>query len=292
MSAKSTATSSGGPSKRIYLVGGGLDKWFLVAGSMQQAGFDLRPTSAEANLEAIARLAAGEGAVVLLDVAADPEQGLARVRVLRAAARDLAVVVAAESFSLDQAQRLRAAGVHCLLLHPLDAQRVRAALEAVLVAVAEHRAAPAGGRAKRVLVVDDDKDFRTSVTALLESRGYTVSCAATGQDGLKLAIAERPDLIILDVMMENTWAGYEVNQTIKFQSGYESLRQTPILMVSSIPQAPQDRFASSAEVTGLCPDSYLTKPIDIPEFLERVRRLLDEGVAAAPPSEPGGTARS
>ena len=281
MSAKSTGTSSSGSAKRIYLVGGSLDKWFAVAGALQQAGFDLRPTSAEVSLEETARLAAGEGAVVLLDAASDPEQGLARVRSLRAAARDVAVVVAAEKFALDQAGRLRAAGVHCLLTHPLDAGKVGPALDAVFGAVADHRAAPAEGRAKRVLVVDDDKDFRASVTALLATQGYTVLSAATGQEGLKLAVAQRPDLIILDVMMENTWAGYEVNQTIKFQSGYESLRQTPILMVSSIPQAPQDRFAGSDGVTGLCPDSYLSKPIDIPEFLARVRRLLDEGVAAS-----------
>ena len=288
MSAMTTGTSSSGPTRRIYLVGASLDRWFQVAGTLQQAGFDLRPTGADADLAAIAGPAAREGAVVLLDIAADPEEGVAKVQVLRVAAPDLAVVAAADSFSLDLAQRLRTAGVDCLLVYPLDAQKVQASLDEVFRAGAELRAARSGSRAKRVLVVDDDRDFRASVKVLLESRGYTVLCAASGQEGLRLAVAERPDLIILDVMMENTWAGYEVNQTIKFQSGYERLRQTPILMVSSIPLPPQERFFGSGEVAGLCPDSYMTKPIDIPQFLEQVRRLLGEGDAPADPAGPGG----
>ena len=70
------------------------------------------------------------------------------------------------------------------------------------------------GSAKTILVIDDDPDFRASVVELLEGQGYSVLTAADGKDGLARAKADLPDIIILDIMMEHYWAGYEVNQAI------------------------------------------------------------------------------
>jgi CheY-like chemotaxis protein len=263
---------------RTYVVGGALDSWFTLAGALQQAGIDIKPVGADSDLAELARRAEAEGAVVVLDLAADPEQGLARVLALRAASRTLALGVAAISPSLDLSQRLRVAGVHRVLIHPLEAPPVRTALLEMFAAIATRRAAGA----KTVLIVDDDADFRTLISDLLTEQGFEVRTASTGKEGLALAIAEKPDLIVLDVMMENDWAGYEVNQTVKFQSGYESVRHTPILMISSIPLHPQDRFQSASEAAGFSPDSYISKPIEIPEFLEKVRALL--GLSAEEPA--------
>lgn len=258
------------PSLRTYVVGGTLESWFSIAGALQQAGVDLRPVSGDADLAELARRAQAESALLVLDLGSDPTQGLARVRALRAASPALALGVAAASPSLDLAQQLRAAGVSCMLVHPLDAKRAHAALLEMSRAVVERAA---GGK-KQVLVIDDDGDFRTVVSDLLVAQGLEVRSVASGKEGLRAAMTQRPDLIILDIMMENDWAGYEVNQTIKFQSGYESVRHTPILMVSSIPLAPDARFQGSQDAAGFSPDSYLSKPIDIPIFLETVRRLL------------------
>jgi len=126
----------------------------------------------------------------------------------------------------------------------------------------------------KILVVDDDQDFCTSVTALLEAHGYCVVCARSGQEGLAKAASERPQLIILDIMMEHDWAGYEVNQALKFGSGYQGSSSVPILMVSSVPIDPATRFQMAGEVGMVTPDAYLTKPLDIPSFLERVKGFV------------------
>jgi CheY-like chemotaxis protein len=86
--------------------------------------------------------------------------------------------------------------------------------------------------------------------------------------------ADVPDLIVLDIMMENDWAGYEVNQRVKFASGFECIRHVPILMVSSIPVDPATRFSRAGEVDMITPDAYLTKPLDIPAFLAQIQVLL------------------
>jgi CheY-like chemotaxis protein len=132
-----------------------------------------------------------------------------------------------------------------------------------------------GTTGRKVLIVDDDADFRASITAVLQSAGYSVSVAASGHEGLEKIVADPPDLIILDVIMEYDSAGYEVNQAIKFRDEYLAERDIPILMVSSIQLDPATLYSRATEVEMITPDAYLTKPLDIPVFLDRVRNLLE-----------------
>jgi CheY-like chemotaxis protein len=125
----------------------------------------------------------------------------------------------------------------------------------------------------RVLVIDDDEDFRASVTTLLTSAGYDVAEAASGRDGLEQLAAVHPDLVVLDVMMENASEGYGVNQAIKFQPRFQEFQNLPVVMVSSIEESPDERFSRASEVGMIRPDRYLTKPLDVPRFLATVRRL-------------------
>jgi DNA-binding response OmpR family regulator len=126
---------------------------------------------------------------------------------------------------------------------------------------------------RMILIVDDDPDFRASTAAVLESQGYKVITAESGKEGLAKLSAEPPDLVILDIMMEYDSAGYEVNQAIKFRDEFS--RDIPILMVSSIQVEPATLFSRATEVALVSPDAYLTKPLNIPEFLEQVRNLLE-----------------
>lgn len=127
---------------------------------------------------------------------------------------------------------------------------------------------------EKILVIDDDADFRASLATVLESEGYCVLDAASAQEGLAKIVSEPPDLIILDVIMEHDYAGYEVNQAVKFREEYLEERNIPILMVSSIPIDPATLYSRASEVLVITPDAYLTKPLDIPAFLDKVRGLL------------------
>jgi DNA-binding response OmpR family regulator len=67
-----------------------------------------------------------------------------------------------------------------------------------------------------------------------------------------------------------------VNQDIKYKSDYRSVSNIPILMVSSITLDPTARFNWAGEMEMITPDDYLTKPLDVPEFLAKVRDLVGE----------------
>jgi len=124
----------------------------------------------------------------------------------------------------------------------------------------------------KVLVIDDDQDFRASVRFLLESNGYAVIEADSGKDGLQKVVEHKPDVIVLDIMLESWSEGYGVNQAIKYQAGYEDYRNIPIVMISAIELSPDERFPMAGEVDMIRPDYYLTKPLDIPRFLEVMQR--------------------
>ena len=126
---------------------------------------------------------------------------------------------------------------------------------------------------KTVLVIDDDTDFTTTVRSVLEREGFVVVNADSGAEGLRKLRDCRPDLVILDIMMESPTEGYSVNEAIKHSGAFDDV-QPPIIMVSSIQESPDDRFPWAAEVDMIRPDRYLTKPLDIPKFLEVVRRVV------------------
>ncbi|MBN1351526.1 response regulator [candidate division KSB1 bacterium] len=129
----------------------------------------------------------------------------------------------------------------------------------------------------KILIIDDDEDFRISIRTLLESQNYVVIEAESGKKGLQKLKQEKPDLIVLDIMMETIDEGYSLNQVVKFQKDYKDYKDIPILMVSSIQEDPLSRFPKAmGQVDMITPDQYMTKPVDIPKFLELVKKLIQK----------------
>lgn len=114
-----------------------------------------------------------------------------------------------------------------------------------------------------ILVVDDDKNTRRLLRAVLENEGYTVFTAENGEEALAVMDARHVDLVVLDVMMPKM-DGYEFAQALR-----ESQNDLPILMVSA-KQLPSDRKQGFRSGT----DDYMTKPVDEEEMLLRITALL------------------
>lgn len=114
-----------------------------------------------------------------------------------------------------------------------------------------------------ILVVDDDKNTRLLMKAILEGAGYRVFTAVDGQEAMDMLDREHVDLVVLDVMMPRM-DGYAFTQTLR--QGGSTL---PILMVSA-KQLPADKHRGFLVGT----DDYITKPIDEEEMLLRIKALL------------------
>lgn len=114
-----------------------------------------------------------------------------------------------------------------------------------------------------ILVVDDDKNTRRLLKAVLESEMYTAHTAENGEDALAVMDREHIDLAVLDVMMPKM-DGYEFTKLLR-----ENQNNLPILMISAR-QLPRDKHKGFLVGT----DDYMTKPIDEEEMLLRIKALL------------------
>jgi len=115
----------------------------------------------------------------------------------------------------------------------------------------------------RILVVDDDKNTRLLLKAVLQAENYTVLTAENGRAALDVMEQEHIDLVVLDIMMPQM-DGYEFTRTLR-----EGRNNLPVLMVSA-KQLPEDKHKGFLVGT----DDYMTKPIDEEEMLLRIKALL------------------
>ncbi len=117
-----------------------------------------------------------------------------------------------------------------------------------------------------IAVIDDDPDILEASSLILTSKGFKVITANNPRDGYNIVIENTPDLIILDVMMDEQDDGFFLAQ--KFRK--ENIK-TPILMFSSISQATGMEYGKS----DLIPvDEFVEKPVSPKELLEKVEKLL------------------
>lgn len=114
-----------------------------------------------------------------------------------------------------------------------------------------------------ILVVDDDKNTRRLLSAVLEAENYTVSAASDGEEALAVMDREHIDLVVLDIMMPKL-DGYRFTELLR-----ASNNELPILMVTA-KQLPEDK--KKGFIVGT--DDYMTKPIDEEEMLLRIKALL------------------
>ena len=124
---------------------------------------------------------------------------------------------------------------------------------------------------KKILIVDDDKDFAESNKDLLEAHDYEVLMAHDGQSGLDLARQSRPDLMILDVMMAHDTEGFEISRKIPQTPELKNMR---VLLVTGIKKEKKLSFSFEPDETWLPVDKVLEKPVPPEKLVEEIEKAL------------------
>lgn len=127
------------------------------------------------------------------------------------------------------------------------------------------------GNAK-ILIIDDDPDFTAVIKAILEDEQYAVITANNRTEGMEKIGTEKPELIILDVMM-STWSdGFEMSRELKNNPQYQNI---PILMLTGVESRTGIEFKSSAGDPEWLPvDGFLDKTAEPEILLEEVKKIL------------------
>ena len=128
------------------------------------------------------------------------------------------------------------------------------------------------GASAKILVVDDDPDMREALQMILESGGYTVVMAEDGEKCLSRLKEERPDLLILDLLMPRM-DGFEVCKALK-DPRYSKYARMPIIILSSVQEGVSQRRYELETGVQLDVDDYVEKPIESSVLLERVGKII------------------
>ena len=116
---------------------------------------------------------------------------------------------------------------------------------------------------KKILVADDEQQLALAVKIRLQSRGYTVVTASDGQQALQLAAQDKPDLIILDILMP-VMDGYSCLREINTRFGRGKI---PVIVLTA-----RDRMKDLFELEGI--EDYVIKPFDHEDLLVRIERVF------------------
>jgi CheY-like chemotaxis protein len=129
--------------------------------------------------------------------------------------------------------------------------------------------------ANKVLIIDDDDDVVLSMRLPLEANGYQVFRAASSQEGLQKVKEVNPDIILLDVMMDSTTAGFQMSLTLRSPdpaSEYAAYKDIPIVMITAIHTTTPLRFAPDQDYLPV--DAFIEKPIEPDVLLAQVRKHI------------------
>lgn len=118
---------------------------------------------------------------------------------------------------------------------------------------------------KTILIVEDNKDSRELAIKVLRAKGFLTIAAADGEEGLKKAASEHPDLILMDISLPRL-DGYQATKMLKEQ---EDLREIPIIALTAHAMKGDKEKALQAGCNG-----YITKPINVRELANQIKPFL------------------
>jgi len=129
----------------------------------------------------------------------------------------------------------------------------------------------------KILIIDDDPDIVLAVRMCLEGKGYEVIEASSGSEGIEKIKSQKPDLIILDVMMETKTEGFQLALKLRSQdptSEYIQYKNIPILMLTAIHSTTPLKF--EPDIDYLPVEIFVDKPIDPDDLTGKVEWLLSQ----------------
>lgn len=142
-------------------------------------------------------------------------------------------------------------------------------LRRILSLVAKKDSKKEKAKQKKVLLVDDDRDFLEMHTAVLEHRGYSVITAQNSKECMAKLDETKPDIVILDVMMEQFDSGFKASENIK-----KKYKDLPVMLLTSIGAQTNLDFSSNEEVLKVSgADILLDKPVSPKVLIDEIERL-------------------
>ena len=123
----------------------------------------------------------------------------------------------------------------------------------------------------KILIIDDDKDFVSAIKLILEKKSYETLVAHDIDKGMTIIESERPDLILLDVMMKRLSDGFKLCYQLKHDPKHKNI---PVIIITSVTKETGLMFSPKTDGEYLEAEELITKPIKPDDLLNKVENLL------------------
>jgi CheY-like chemotaxis protein len=204
---------------------------------------------------------------VIVDAELDDIAGLEAAQVLRRLCPHAKVIFTAPENTRDLEARVRAIDVFYYYVSSADRAELAAAVEEAIGAPR-----PGGaGRPFKVLIVDDDRGFHQAVGTYLKAIGYRTVSAYSQREGLDMARRERPDAILLDIIMGSTTDGFEFCHEARRDP---AIKHTPIIGISAIEERVGVRHSPDHDPDLFPVDGFLSKPVELDRLASELKKLI------------------
>lgn len=254
------------PNPLLLVVCGDAERREGFAGALSAAGWPA-VLAAPSLTEASSLMQDAAHVCVLVDNDLADMPGTDATRILRNLCPHAKVVFTTAANTRDLEQQVRALGVFYYYVNSSDRSELVAAVADALGAPRPGRP----GRPPKVLVVDDDPDFHHFARAVLEPAGYAILSAYSEPEGLQAVRRERPDAVLLDIIMGSTTDGFEFCHEVRRDP---QVKHTPILGVSALESRAGLRCPPDREPDLFPVDGYLRKPVDPERLVAELRKLV------------------
>jgi len=254
------------PNSTLLVLCGNAERREGFLGDLSHAGWQ-GILSASSMSEAAKMIRDAANVCMIVDAELEDIPGLKAVPILRNLCEQTKIIFTAPQNTIGLEAQVRALDVFYYYISSADRTELVAAVKDAIGPPTQGRT----GRPPKILIVDDDPDFHHTIRTVLTPAGYSMVSAYSEREGLDMARREKPDIILLDIIMQTTTDGFEFCREAKRDP---RIKHTPILGISAIEEKIGIRCPPDRE-PGLFPvDGYLRKPVTAEQLLSALRRLV------------------
>jgi len=210
---------------------------------------------------------------IIMDVDLPEMEGFKAVSILKAIDPKIEIIMTASENTAQLEANVRRQDIFYYYIKSFDREELRQAVRDVFEKLGKVKKVKKMDKPAKILVVDDDPLFAKAIEAILSPRGYEVHSVGNKAEALEQIYETKPDLIVLDIMMEKLTDGFDICYKLKHDP---EMKRIPVLAVSAITKETGFKFSPVTDGEYFEADDYMEKPVKTEDMLKRVKKLLQE----------------
>ena len=221
--------------------------------------------------EAVERINDVKFDCIIMDVDLPEMKGYKAVPILKAIDPKVQIIMTVAENTVELEEKVRRQDIFYYYIKSFDREELKEAVRDVFKRLGKVKGVKKMNEQAKILLVDDDPHFVKATTLILLSEGYKVDAAYDSKEAMEKIEKLKPDLILLDIMMEKLTAGFDLCYKLKHDP---EMKEIPVLAVSAISEKTGFKFSPATDGEYFEADDYVEKPVKPTDLLERVEKLL------------------